>query len=106
MDGRAVVTLRGRLAAGRMVASVLGAVGLPELVAETPDDYRRVAGDLARDAAHRKRLRETLRPRMLRSPLCDKAAFTRGLEGGYRALWRAWCEKQGAVAAAVPHSPS
>ena len=102
----AVVTLRGRLAAGRMVASVLQAVGLPELIAETPDDYRRIAGDLARDAARRRRLRETLRPRMLRSPLCDKAGFTRGLEDAYRDLWRAWCEKQGAVAAAGPHSPS
>jgi protein O-GlcNAc transferase len=89
--GAPVVTLRGRACAGRMVASVLEAVGLPELIAETPDDYVRIAADLARDAARRQRLRETLRPRMLRSPLCDKAGFTRGLEEVYRGLWRAWC---------------
>jgi len=94
--GVPVVTLRGRSCAGRMVASVLEAAGLPELVAETPDDYRRIAAELARDAARRKELRETLRPRLLRSPLCDKAAFTRGLEEAYRATWRAWCEKRGA----------
>ena len=56
--GAPVVTLRGRSCAGRMVASVLEAVGLPELVAETPDDYRRVAAELARDAARRKGLRD------------------------------------------------
>jgi predicted O-linked N-acetylglucosamine transferase (SPINDLY family) len=92
--GVPVVSLRGRLCAGRMVASVLETVGLDELVAETPDDYRRIGVELARDAARRKRLRETLRMRMLRSPLCDKAAFTRGLEGAYRGLWRNWCARR------------
>jgi predicted O-linked N-acetylglucosamine transferase (SPINDLY family) len=92
--GVPVVTLRGCLCAGRMVASVLAAVGLTELIAETPDDYRRIAVQLARDAARRKELRQTLRLRMLRSPLCDKAAFTRGLEGAYRGLWRDWCARR------------
>jgi len=85
---------------------VLGAVGLPELIAETPDDYRRIAAGLARDAGRRKEWRETLRLRMLRSPLCDKAAFTRGLEDAYRAAWREWCERHGAVRAAGPGSSS
>jgi RNA polymerase sigma factor (sigma-70 family) len=89
--GVPVVTLRGRTCAGRMAASVLEAVGLKELVAETPDDYRRIAAGLAQDAAYRKELRQTLRLRMLRSPLCDKTAFTRGLEDAYRAAWREWC---------------
>jgi len=88
--GVPVVTLRGRTCAGRMVASVLDAMGLPELIAETADDYVRIAADLARDDARRQRLRETLRLRMLRSPLCDKAGFTRGLEEAYRCLWRGW----------------
>ena len=93
--GVPVVTLRGRLCAGRMVASVLEAVGLPELIAETPEDYGRIAADLAHDGARRKELRETLRVRMLRSPLCDKAGFTRGLEEAYRTVWRAWCRGGG-----------
>jgi protein O-GlcNAc transferase len=92
--GAPVVTLRGRLCAGRMVASVLTAVGLTELIAETPEDYLRIALGLAEDAVRRKDLRQTLRLRMLRSPLCDKAGFTRGLEDAYRSLWRTCRQRQ------------
>jgi protein O-GlcNAc transferase len=91
--GVPVVTLRGRLCAGRMVASVLEAVGLNDLVAETPEEYVRIAAQLAQDAARRKDLRETLRLRMLRSPLCDRPGFTRALEDAYRGMWRTWCAK-------------
>jgi predicted O-linked N-acetylglucosamine transferase (SPINDLY family) len=98
--GVPVVTLRGRLHAGRMVASVLTALGLQELIARTPEDYRRIAGGLAADAGRRAGLRATLRGRMRASPLCDAAGFTRGLEAAYRALWRAWCTGRDAATAA------
>ena len=89
--GVPTVTLLGERYAGRMVASVLQTVGLPELVAESADDYRRIAAALAADEGRRGELRATLRGRMLASPLCDGAAFTRGLEATYRQLWRRWC---------------
>src|SRR5262249_56973507 len=47
--GVPVVTLRGQRHAGRMVASVLAAVGLDDLVADTPGDYRRIAATLGGD---------------------------------------------------------
>jgi predicted O-linked N-acetylglucosamine transferase (SPINDLY family) len=90
--GVPVVSLRGTRHAGRMVASVLTALGLADLVADTPDDYVRIATDLAADGARRALWRKELPERMLASPLCDGAAFTRGLEAAYRSLWQRWCE--------------
>jgi predicted O-linked N-acetylglucosamine transferase (SPINDLY family) len=89
--GVPTVTLLGERYAGRMVASVLKAVGLSELVARTPADYRRVAAALAADEGRRAELRSGLRQQLLASPLCDGPGFTRGLEAAYRDLWRRWC---------------
>ena len=93
--GVPVVALRGRTHAGRMTASVLTAVGMPELVAENPDAYIRAAAALAADLPWLAELRGSLRGRMSASPLCDGAAFTRGLEYAYRALWRRRCAPRG-----------
>jgi predicted O-linked N-acetylglucosamine transferase (SPINDLY family) len=89
--GVPVITLRGNRAATRMTASVLTHLGLQEWVAEDPDDYRRIATNLAADTACLTELRRTLRGRLRASRLCDGAAFTRGLEATYRTLWRRWC---------------
>ena len=89
--GVPVVALRGRHHAGRMTASVLSAVGLPELIAETAEDYCRIVVELAADEGKRADLRAGLRERMLASPLCDGPGFTRGLEAAYRAMWQSWC---------------
>jgi protein O-GlcNAc transferase len=92
--GVPTVTLLGERYAGRMVASVLGTVGLADLVAATPQDYRRIAATLAADVGRRVALRTGLRGQLLASPLCDGKAFTRGLEATYRQLWQRWCQRQ------------
>src|SRR5262249_21368184 len=84
--GVPVRTPRGVRHAGRMPASALTGVGLQDLVADTPDAYRRLAVALAYDEARRAGLRATMRDRMLSSPLCDGAAFTRRLEDAYRTM--------------------
>jgi predicted O-linked N-acetylglucosamine transferase (SPINDLY family) len=104
--GVPVITLRGDRHAGRMTASVLTGLGLTELIADSCQDYRRIARHLARDGARRAVLRGGLRGRMLAAPLCDGAAFVRNLEAAYRALWQRWCAgqrgaKAGAAAAAT-----
>jgi predicted O-linked N-acetylglucosamine transferase (SPINDLY family) len=93
--GVPMLTQRGTRAAGRLSASVLEAVGLRELVAESADDFVALAtawaGAPERIASLRGRLREQVR----RSSLCDGPAFTRGLEDAYRDLWRRWCASTG-----------
>lgn len=75
--GLPVLTCRGAAFAGRVGASLLTACGLPELIAETPQDYEALALALACDPA---RL-GTLRGKLTRAaPLFDTAKFARDLE--------------------------
>jgi predicted O-linked N-acetylglucosamine transferase (SPINDLY family) len=89
--GVPMLTERGARAAGRQSASVLEAVGLRELVADTADDFVARAASWAAAPERLAELRGRLRERVQRSALCDGAAFTRGLEATYRKLWRRWC---------------
>jgi protein O-GlcNAc transferase len=88
--GVPVVTLAGDRFCGRMGLSLLENVGLPELVARTPEDYVRIAAELAADRPRLAALRAGLRPRMAASPICDAPRAARELEGAYRAMWRDW----------------
>ena len=93
--GVPTVTLRGLAHAGRMVASVMTHAGLPDWVADTPEQYVGVARKWAADVPGLAALRAGMRARLLKSPLCDEAGFTRNLEAAYRTMWRAWCEGGG-----------
>jgi predicted O-linked N-acetylglucosamine transferase (SPINDLY family) len=89
--GVPVVSLAGDSTSSRGGASLLGAVGLDELVAGTPEEYLSKAQVLASDRARLSGLRAGMRDRMSASPLMDVARFTRDLEEGYRTMWRNWC---------------
>lgn len=95
--GVPVVTFAGRTHAGCQGASLLSQVGLGDLVAESVDGYRRIAAGLARDRRRLASLREGLRARVAASPLCDGHTVAREVEGGYRAIWKRWCEKHRGV---------
>jgi len=92
--GVPVISLVGDSAASRGGASVLGTIGLDELVANTSDDYLDKACSLAGDLARLSTLRAGMRARMSASPLMDAARFTRHLETAYRSMWRDWCRNQ------------
>jgi protein O-GlcNAc transferase len=91
--GVPVVTLVGATVVGRAGLSQLTNVGLPELVAATPEQFVRVVVELAQDVPRLSRLRAALRERMQASPLMDARRFTRGIEAAYRMMWRRWCEQ-------------
>lgn len=86
--GVPVVTLAGRMQAGRYAAAQLKAVGLGDLIAATEDDYVSIASALARDVARRTALRQTLRARLAGSAICDARRLSRHLERIYRAIGR------------------
>jgi protein O-GlcNAc transferase len=86
-----VVSRAGRHGFSRSGASILNAVGLPELVAECDAGYTEIAAALATDRARLARLRGSLRDRMRVSPLLDAQGFMRDLEGAYRQAWRRYC---------------
>jgi predicted O-linked N-acetylglucosamine transferase (SPINDLY family) len=89
--GVPVVTLVGPTVMGRAGLSQATNLGLPELVAVTPEQYVRIAGDLCADLNALSRLRAGLRTRIQNSPLMDGSRFARNLEAAYRTMWRAWC---------------
>jgi protein O-GlcNAc transferase len=86
--GVPVVALNGDLFRGRMGAAILDIIGLPELAAQTPDDYVRLAVALAADRRRLSELHSTLREHMAASALCDGAGAARDLEALYRRMWK------------------
>ena len=90
--GVPVVALPGETFAARHSASHLANAGLPELVAASADDYVAIALGLASDLDALAGLRASLRPKIAASPVCDGAAYARGLEAAFRAMWRRWCQ--------------
>ncbi|HTV46889.1 MAG TPA: hypothetical protein VMG59_00465, partial [Phycisphaerae bacterium] len=89
--GVPVITLVGKTAVGRGGVSILTNVGLPELIAQTPEEYVDIATKLAGDLPRLTELRKTLRDRMKNSPLMDAKRFAHNIEAAYRKMWRKWC---------------
>ena len=89
--GVPVITLAGDRHAGRVGASLLGAIGFRAGIATSPDEYVLTARLLASQPELLAAARRNLRPDMARSPLCDHAGHARALEEAYRAVWQIWC---------------
>jgi len=81
-----VLTRPGQSFPSRVAASLLKAVGLPELIAETPEDYERMAIALARDPQSLASYRWRLDDARLSAPLFDTARFARDIEWAYREM--------------------
>ncbi|MDQ2645906.1 MAG: tetratricopeptide repeat protein [Myxococcota bacterium] len=89
--GVPVVTLSGESALQRAGTSIASNLGLPELVAHTPDDFVEAAARLAGDLARLSELRSGLRFRLEASALGDAPRFARHLEAAYRSAWWRYC---------------
>jgi predicted O-linked N-acetylglucosamine transferase (SPINDLY family) len=86
--GVPVVTLAGGSAVSRGGASVLSNVGLPELIARTPDQYVAIAVRMAGDVNRLVELRAGLRPRMEASPVMDCRSYAADVEAAFRRMWQ------------------
>jgi predicted O-linked N-acetylglucosamine transferase (SPINDLY family) len=82
--GLPVLTCLGESFAGRVAASLLNAVGLPELITHSREQYEALACDPRRLGELRARLAEN----RSRAPLFDTALFTRHLEDAYLQMYR------------------
>jgi predicted O-linked N-acetylglucosamine transferase (SPINDLY family) len=88
--GLPLVTCAGETFAARVAASLLHAVGLPELVTQSLADYEALALKLARDAALLASIRDKLAHNRRTAPLFDTRRTTRNLEAAYSQMWEAW----------------
>jgi predicted O-linked N-acetylglucosamine transferase (SPINDLY family) len=110
--GLPVLTRMGESFAGRVAASLLDAIGLPELVTRTAEEYEAAALKLASDPESLRAIREKLSRNRLIEPLFDRRRrdrndrqaagvgagahnrgrggdrFTRDIEAAYQEMWR------------------
>ncbi|HWY63385.1 MAG TPA: tetratricopeptide repeat protein [Rhizomicrobium sp.] len=85
--GVPLLTCRGGALPGRVAASLLHAVGLPELVTESLADYQALALRLAGDPALLAGLRQKLAQNRLTMPLFDTERSRRHIEAAYTSMW-------------------
>lgn len=81
--GLPMLTRIGRSFNARVAASLLHAIGLPELIVESLADYEALALTLAREPARLRALRERLAANRLTTPLFDTEGYTRALEHAF-----------------------
>jgi protein O-GlcNAc transferase len=88
--GLPLVTCRGEAFAGRVAASLLHAIGLPELVTSSLEEYEALALQLAKDASRLQSIRRKLEQNRLSYLLFDTNRFRRHLEAAYLTAWEIW----------------
>jgi predicted O-linked N-acetylglucosamine transferase (SPINDLY family) len=81
--GLPVITLAGESFASRVAASLLNAIGLPELITNTSEEYEVLAIDLAMNPQKLAIIKRTLADNRLTTPLFDAPRFTKNLEAAY-----------------------
>jgi protein O-GlcNAc transferase len=85
--GLPVLTCTGESFVGRVAASLLSAVGLPELVTRSLDEYEALALKLASDPALIASIRRKLDGNRKTCPLFDTDRLRRGIERAYVTMW-------------------
>ncbi|MGA6937688.1 MAG: hypothetical protein WB041_20230, partial [Pseudolabrys sp.] len=86
--GLPVLTCRGQTFAGRVAASLLNAINLPELIAATPETYEQMAIDLATHPEKLAAIKRKLAENRLTTPLFDTKLFTKHIEAAYTAMYK------------------
>src|SRR5258708_39164366 len=81
--GVPVLTRLGKSFAGRVAASLLNAIHMPELITQSIEQYESQACELARNAAWLTEIKPKLAKNRETMPLFDTARITRNLEAAY-----------------------
>jgi predicted O-linked N-acetylglucosamine transferase (SPINDLY family) len=84
--GLPVLTLTGEAFASRIAASLLTAIGVPELITSTQQQYEQLAIELASSPQRLAAVRTRIQDNRLSSPLFDTRRFARNLEAAYTAI--------------------
>ena len=84
--GLPVLTAKGSNFASRVSESLLNAIGLPDLIAESPEDYIEKAVALANDPAKIAAYKAHLKEARTSAPLFDAKRFARHLDKAYEMM--------------------
>ncbi|HVW73514.1 MAG TPA: tetratricopeptide repeat protein [Rhizomicrobium sp.] len=88
--GVPLITRKGTTFPGRVAASLLGAIGLTELVTERAEEFEALAVKLARDPKALKKLRDKLARNKSKTALFDTDRFRKNIEAAYIKMWESW----------------
>lgn len=81
-SGLPIVTKSGQKFAARVAASLLTAIGLPELITKTEGEYEQLILDLSMNSTKINDIRAKLAENRLKAPLFDTDLYTRDFERG------------------------
>ncbi len=87
-SGLPVLTQIGESFAGRMAASLLNAIELPELITHTQTEYEALAIELANNSERLKAIKEKLAKNRLTTPLFNTPLFAKNLEYAYTQIFQ------------------
>ena len=103
--GLPLVSCAGSSFVGRMAASQLAAIDLPELVTANLEDYEALALRLARDPGALAAVKAKLERNRATQPLFDTVRYTRHLESAYETMWERYQHGEPPANFAVPPLP-
>jgi len=86
--GLPVLTCPGQTFAGRVAASLLTAIDMPELIADSPTSYERLAIQLGNDKQKLAEIGSRLAANRLKTPLFDFNGFRLNIEAAYKEIHR------------------
>lgn len=89
-SGLPVLTLLGQSFSARMSASLLRAIGLPELITSSRDEYELLAISLGSNPNILNGIKTKLIRNRESMPLFDTVSFTENLESAYRVVYERW----------------
>jgi protein O-GlcNAc transferase len=85
--GVPVLTLKGQSFPSRVAASLLNAIGLPELITSIQEEYEALAIELAMNPPKLVDIKAKLAKNRLTAPLFDTPLFTKNLEAAYTKMY-------------------
>ena len=85
--GLPVLTCMGEGFASRVAASLLNAIGLPELVTETTSEYEALAIELAKNSNKLNAFKDKLQSNRLATPLFNTTLFTKHIEAAHTKMY-------------------
>lgn len=104
-SGLPVLTCMGSTFASRVASSLLDAVGLPDLIAHSVDEYESLAIELASNAELLKNIRTRLMRNILDAPQCNTKQYTIHIETAYKKMHEIYMGGLVPKAIVVDHIP-
>lgn len=95
-QGLPVLTCSGPHWSSRLGASLLHAVGMPELITSSLEEYETLALDFARNKTRLEEIRQQLMHARHSAPLFSPEKTVRNLEQAFETMWRRWLKQSGA----------